>query len=172
MTAKTDLRDHATAHHRRHTASTLDVGFRAYKVVYDDQRLSAYYSTARNRRPSLPDVIEPETLLEWIMDAYKGFNSQGDDLTILTNLLLHLGDELVVPINFHVVGKTCWYSVDAGRRIVCLQHKLSLDQVVSLIAGEPDDLVVWEHALGGDEMVVAAMMTVQHASPNTRLVVM
>lgn len=147
----------------------LDVGFRAYKVVYDNPALQALYASGRNRRPLIPDVPVPQTLLEWIMDSHKGFNTYGGDITLLTNLLLVLGDELTVPLEqYHAEGHT-FYMVDGGKRIVCLQAKVSMDAIAGFAAAEPEDIVVYESALGGDEMVATAAATIHFASPGTQL---
>ncbi|MFI1589608.1 site-specific DNA-methyltransferase [Streptomyces halstedii] len=104
----------------RHPSTEADLGFRSFKL------------DASNIRPwnATPENLEQETL-----DSVDNILPGRSEQDVLYELLLHLGLDLCVPIETHVIGGKDVHAIGGGVLFACLPEKITSGDVEALAHG-------------------------------------
>jgi adenine-specific DNA-methyltransferase len=113
-------------------------GFRAYRL------------TTSARRATEPHTDEDGQIS---FDPAPALDPTRDDASLLTEVLLSRGFDLVTPTEWRDVGGVDVALVADGALVACFARSLTVEQFEALVALDPAQLVLLEAAFGGDDQV-------------------
>lgn len=121
---------------------TLDVGFRAYKLV--DTNFTKWKADSG---------LSEDELVDLFSDLADSANDHARPEALLTEVLLKLGFSLTEKIEIVEVAGLSVFSVADGLVMAYLDEHTqpTLDQLRALVAKEPERLVILEDAFNGDD---------------------
>lgn len=123
-------------------AESLDVGFRAYKLV--DTNFTKWHATSS---------LTEEQLMDLFHDAEESADDTARPDALLTEVLLKLGFSLTEKIDHVTITDLEAFSVADGLLLAYLNEHVTptLDQLRELVALEPERLVILDDAFKGND---------------------
>lgn len=144
-----------------HPDKDLDTGFRAYRLAssnfqpWDGDNTSGGMMQSARQASFMPQS-QQLSLEERILQAADHLNPTADDLAILTELLLKLGEELTVPVEKLTLADKTVYAIDGNVRLICLEREVSLDVIRQMAAREPGEIICLDAGFADDQTKVNA----------------
>jgi adenine-specific DNA-methyltransferase len=135
---------------------TVDTGFRAYVLCASN--FSVWNS----------ETVATEQVATQLSLAVEHVSEDGDEVSILTELLLKAGYSLTAPTELLRMADVNVYSVSAGALLVCLSDFLTIDVFEAMVEEDPAMILVLDAGFGGnDELKVNALQTVRARNQRT-----
>lgn len=139
----------------------LDIGFRAYRLApsnfqpWDGDNTDSGMMTSARQASFMPQT-QQLSLEERILQAADHLNPAADDIAILTELLLKLGEELTVPVEQLTLAGKLVYDINGNARLICLEREITLDVIREMAAREPLEIICLDAGFPDDQAKVNA----------------
>ena len=141
--------------------SNLDVGFKVFKL--DTSNIKLWDDT-----PIIASDIE--TLLDRMAGHIHGLKADRSDMDFIYEIMLKMGYSLTAAIDIVEMDGQKVYKVDEGRMLICLQPKITAEQVERMARYEPQKIVLAESALSDNSAMSNAYYLLENKNIELKII--